>query len=699
MTLAATRGVTVHDMRVRALPAVVRRLGISSPSAVDAVAALIVLAVAVEAVASRRDAVPGVAIACAVIMAGAVAVRHRLPALTALAALAGLLGYELSTHDLILASPPVAVMLTCYTLGRSGARDRHAARLILVACCGLATIAIFSVPVKGSPGSTAASWLVAVVAPLTIGLLLARRSRLSRQLVATATQLQTERDHNAAQATAEERNRVARELHDVVAHCVSVMVVQAGAARLIAAHDRAAADRALAIIGDTGRDAMADLRRMVGVLRRADDPDFGRGAGLADLEPLIERIRAAGVPTELRARHSAGVSPEVDVVAFRVVQEALTNVVKHAGEGATATVEIQVGADELVVEVTNSQAAARRAFASSGHGLRGMRERVAARGGELRVGPRPDGSYRVRAQIPLRQSDVMGAGPRVAPGRRAFPRLLRPSEKAANLIVVAFWLSVMEIDAATSSARGGPSLLAAAVVAAMAVAAAWRRRYPLAFLTVVGGLASVLSTGLTSLDRSTITGFYSLVVPLFTVAAWAPLNRATAGLALWAAGSAGLAFARNNGTDGLLGALVMALVVWAAGRVWRAQVLLAADLTETTTRLAAERDQRARLAVLTERTRIARDLHGPVAAGVINMVVRAEAARTLLKHQPTQAETAIRDIEQTGRDALTQLRRILGVLRSPADPATTTVTGVGTHTPAGTLCEARGATPLQQVPA
>ena len=112
----------------------------------------------------------------------------------------------------------------------------------------------------------------------------------------------------------------------------------------------------------------------------------------------------------------------------------------------------------------------------------------------------------------------------------------------------------------------------------------------------------------------------------------------------------------------------MGVVVWAAGRVWRTQLLLNADLTETTARLAAERDQRAQVAVATERTRIARDLHGPVAHGVITMVVQAETARNLLMHQPGEAEAAIRDIEQTGRDALTQLRRILGVLRSSCNP-------------------------------
>jgi signal transduction histidine kinase len=229
----------------------------------------------------------------------------------------------------------------------------------------------------------------------------------------------------------------------------------------------------------------------------------------------------------------------------------------------------------------------------------------------------------------------------------------------------------------------------------MALAAGWRRRYPLLFLAVVGGLAVALSGGLTSLDRSTITGLYSLAVPLFAVAAWEPGTQAMAGLALWAAGAGSVAVMHKAAAGGLAGALVMAVVVWAAGRVWRAQLLLNADLTETTARLAAERDQRAQLAVANERTRIARDLHGPVAHGVITMVVQAEAARKLLVPQPEDAEAAIRDIEQTGRDALTQLRRILGVLRSPAGTPTPTTIGTTATPPVSRLEEHTRWTPEQ----
>jgi signal transduction histidine kinase len=203
----------------------------------------------------------------------------------------------------------------------------------------------------------------------------------------------------------------------------------------------------------------------------------------------------------------------------------------------------------------------------------------------------------------------------------------------------------------------------------MALAAGWRRRSPLLFLAVVGCLAEPLSGGLTSVDRSTVTGLYTLAVPLFTVAAWQPRARAGFGMALWVTVAGAFAAFRHASFGGFAGAAVIGMVVWAVGRISWGQRILTIELTETTARLAVERDQRAELAVATERIRIARQLHGLVARGVVTMVVQAEAARNLLTHEPDGAAAAIRAIEQSGRDALTQLRRILGVLRSTTDSA------------------------------
>ena len=673
MTRLVARGVIVPRMGTLAQLSFARRWHARRDAAlmVDAAIAVLLLAGALAALAVlHRDVSPVLGTACCVVCAGAVAVRRRKPVLAAVAALAGLVGYELATRDPNSGFPQVAVMLTFYMLGRSAATRRDRLRLVPVLGVALTACAIISAALHASPAKAVAAWLGTAVVTLVAGTQLARRGELNQQLAHAATQLRAEQDRNAAHATAEERNRVARDLHDIVAHCVSVMVVQAGAARLVATRSRADADHALAVIGSCGRDALADLRRIVGVLHRDADPDFGCGAGLTDLGRVAERVRAAGVSTHLDIEADPRLPAAVDAVAYRVAQEALTNVVKHAGDGATAQVRVKVGAAAVTVEITNTVGAARHQVIHSGQGLRGMRERVHACGGDLRAGPSPGGGYAVRAQIPLDPTGIGPDGASMPPTHWAKRLWLRTPGWLGESVIVIAWLVAMEAEAATSAARRGPWIVNAATVAVMALAASWRRRSPLLFLAVVSALAAALSSGLTALDRSTITGLYSLAVPLFTVAAWQPRTRASVGMAAWATGAGILAVARHMPIDAAGGAVAAGLVVWAAGRVWRAQRTLTVDLTETTARLAAERDQRAQLAIATERTRIARELHGQVAHGVVTMVVQAEAARNLLIHEPGNAEAGIRAIEQTGREALTQLRRILGVLRSTDNPPT-----------------------------
>ena len=666
MARLASAGVTVRAMGPQPLLSFARRWRARPDAAlVDAVLASLLLAASLTALATLpRDDSAAVAVASCLLLAGAVALRRRMPIPTAVAALIGLVAYEVATHDPNGAFPPVAVALTFYTVGRSGAAQRHRMRAGVVTGVGLAGCAIIAAALHSSVATAVSSWIVVVVVPLAVGVMLARRGVLGLRLAVAAAQLRAEHERSAERATAEERNRVARDLHDVVAHCVSVMVVQAGAARLVAAQNPADADQALAVIGGCGRDALADLRRIVGVLRRDTDPEFGCGAGLADLERLAERIGAAGVPTNLSLQANTWPPAPVDVVAYRVAQEALTNVVKHAGTGATAQVRVTAAAAAVTVEVTNTAGVGPPPLTRHGHGLIGMRERVAAYAGDVTFGPTPDGGYAVYAEIPLRptspaRGDASGLSPRrIERLRQAIPGWV------GDAVIVIGWLVAMEVEAAGSTARRGPWILNATAVAGMALAAGWRRRSPLLFLALVGGLAAVLSGGLTSLDRSSVTGLYCLAVPLFTVAAWQPRARAALGLALWTAGASVLGVAHHAALGGIAGALAMAVVAWTAGRSWRTQRILTDELTETTAELAAERDQRAEHAVATERIRIARELHGLVAHGVVAMVVQAEAARNLLIHDTDRAEAAVRAIEQTGRDALTQLRRILGVLRS-----------------------------------
>ncbi|TQJ03771.1 sensor histidine kinase [Amycolatopsis cihanbeyliensis] len=226
--------------------------------------------------------------------------------------------------------------------------------------------------------------------------------------------LETERGQAARIAVAEERGRIARELHDVVAHAVSVIVVQADGASYMIRSNPELAERAVRTISDTGRGALAELRRLLDLLRgegasgepRVPQPDA------ATLAELAERVRAAGVPVRLDVEGELGDLPAgVSLGVYRIVQESLTNTLKHAGPGASATVRVRQDAEAVDVEVADDGgdrgalvAAGEGAEVPGGNGLIGMRERAHVFGGTLEVGPGPGGGWRVRASLPVRLS-------------------------------------------------------------------------------------------------------------------------------------------------------------------------------------------------------------------------------------------------------------------------------------------------------
>jgi len=215
----------------------------------------------------------------------------------------------------------------------------------------------------------------------------------------------------AEQAVADERRRIARELHDVVAHHVSVMGVLATGARRVLARDPAAADEALTTIEETGRTALREMRRLLTVLRTEAEPDaeLAPQPGLAGIEALVEQVREAGLSVTLRVSGDrVPLDPGVALTVYRIVQEALTNTLKHAGE-ATAEVRLDFGRLWLHLEISDTGRGPRPDGDRVGHGLLGMRERVALYGGTLRTGPRPGGGFRVSARIPLDQLDGKGA--------------------------------------------------------------------------------------------------------------------------------------------------------------------------------------------------------------------------------------------------------------------------------------------------
>lgn len=220
--------------------------------------------------------------------------------------------------------------------------------------------------------------------------------------------LERERDQRAQLAVAGERARIAREMHDIVTHNLSVMVALADGAVFAQEHSPQRATAAMRQVSATGRQAITDMRRFLGVLR-ADEPDALRHPmpGIAQLDALAEQVRAAGLPTRVEVSgEPARVPAAAQLTAYRLVQEALTNTLKHAPTGATADVRVACSADKVAVTVTDDGAGTSPAppavrAARSGHGLPGMRERAAAYGGRLTAGPLPGGGWRVAAQLVL----------------------------------------------------------------------------------------------------------------------------------------------------------------------------------------------------------------------------------------------------------------------------------------------------------
>ncbi|WP_156077457.1 sensor histidine kinase [Saccharothrix sp. NRRL B-16314] len=257
--------------------------------------------------------------------------------------------------------------------------------------------------------------VVALYATMAFNLLLygcvwagGRWARLSRQ---HAEDLEFRRRVAAQEAVAVERTRIARELHDIVAHSVTVMVLQAAGGRRLLDSDPVRVGHALRHIEEAGEQAMGELRRMLTALRLSHDdedlePDVLNGLpqpGLADLDQLVGTIAAAGIRVDTRVEgEPRRLAASVDLAAYRVVQEALTNVTKHVGPGAAVDVRLRWTSGELVVEVTDDGRGRRpdRTF-STDHGLAGLRERLAIVGGRLEAGPLPAGGFRVAAVLPV----------------------------------------------------------------------------------------------------------------------------------------------------------------------------------------------------------------------------------------------------------------------------------------------------------
>jgi len=298
-------------------------------------------------------------------------------------------------------TPSLVVFLMAYSVGRY-----TTVRSASIAAIGVAAVLGIAAAVANEGPSIWLAFMVAVFLSIWLTGDTARTRELrSEQLEERAARLEADQRAATARAADVERARIARELHDVIAHNVTVMVVQAAAAQRVLERDPDQAQASLATIESTGREALTEMRRLLGILRAGEPGESDPQPSLAHLPDLIEEMRTAGLPVELAVEGVPRELPRgVDLSAYRVVQEALTNALRHAGRTTTHVLVRYLGDTielQIVDEGRRAGAAVPRPDPASGHGLVGMHERVALVRGELEAGPRPEGGFRVLARLPV----------------------------------------------------------------------------------------------------------------------------------------------------------------------------------------------------------------------------------------------------------------------------------------------------------
>ncbi len=319
------------------------------------------------------------------------ALRRGLPLPVVIAVTAGMLGLDEVSRVQEAQTTLLPFLVAAYSVGAYAPRP--------VAAVGLAVALAGMMLVE--PGDVIVLWPLTAATWLVSRLVRSWRGQ-AVELGRLAAELERERAESARHAVADERARIARDLHDVVGHNLSLLVLQAGAERLAQPADRSDTREALAAIERSGRATLAELRRLVGVLRDdGDGPDLHPLPGIGRLGELADQVRGAGLPVDLRIEgEPLPVPAGLDVSVYRIAQEALTNVVRHASGATAVTVRLRYGERDLTLEVLDDGRAP-DAAGRNGHGLVGMQERVSLYGGELTAGPRPDGGYAVRTRLPV----------------------------------------------------------------------------------------------------------------------------------------------------------------------------------------------------------------------------------------------------------------------------------------------------------
>jgi signal transduction histidine kinase len=386
------------------------------PTWVDGFWAVVLLGISVASgTAGQEDSgtdAKAVTIPITLFLCLVIALRRRMP--EAMLLLAVTMGAAQLVLDMPMVPADFALLVITYTVASNG--TRWASRLALTAGLCAAPLAQLRWPDQQTSAGGQAAIVVFQTVPFALAWVLGDSLRTRRayfaQLEERAARLEKEREAQAKVAVAAERARIARELHDVVAHNVSVMVVQADGAAYVLDSAPDQAKKALEIISGTGRQALAEMRRLLGVLRTGEHQESGEYVPQPDVEQLddlIEQCRTSGLPVDFKIEGTPRPLPSgVELTAYRIVQEALTNTRKHGGPNAGASVRLVYFDDGLGLLVEDDGKGAPHELYEEGgvdgqgHGLIGMRERIGMVGGTLDAGPRPGGGFRISALLPLK---------------------------------------------------------------------------------------------------------------------------------------------------------------------------------------------------------------------------------------------------------------------------------------------------------
>lgn len=354
----------------------------------DVLLAAVLTWLTVATVVSHADGrVAPVTYVLAALTVAPIALRQRAPVMTMAITVCALAAYGLF-GDSTFPNGGVGVLVGMFTVATLRPR-----RVAAVACAVTVCVVVVVYPHH----APAVAWSEVVQSVLVV---------LGAWVLGEGTRRWAERAERlaerAARAAADERVRIARELHDVVAHHMSVISLQAGVARYVLDTDLTTARQAIETVGETSREALTEMRRLLDVLRVDHEGERAPQPGLANLGDLVERARGAGLPVEVAVTGEVrDLPPGPDLCAYRVAQESLTNVLKHAGP-ASARIDLDYGGQTLTLRVTDDGAGGDGAEASpASHGIRGMRERAELYGGVLTAGPRPDGGFGVVLRLPV----------------------------------------------------------------------------------------------------------------------------------------------------------------------------------------------------------------------------------------------------------------------------------------------------------